>query len=289
MCITSCKIDQQEMINFGVFTDTHYCQCESKGDRFYERSAQKLRNCIQEFNNKDLDFIISLGDLIDRDEASFNTILKILQVSSAPVYHVLGNAEFNVDRTHKQSMPQKLGLPNSYYEFSIGSWRFIILDGNDLSFHARTDTASNKYQETISLFNQVTKDNLIYAKDWNGGIGEEQLNWVRNKLEISEKKNMNVAIFCHFPVLPVTRHCLWNSDELIDLMNTFSCVKIFISGHNHEGNYWMENGIHYFTLKAMVIGENQNAFAEVSLSKGKIEIKSYGTEVNRSLKFEYRF
>ena len=100
---------------------------------------------------------------------------------------------------------------------------------------------------------------------------------------------MNVAIFCHFPVLPVTRHCLWNSDELIDLMNTFSCVKIFISGHNHEGNYWMENGIHYFTLKAMVIGENQNAFAEVSLSKGKIEIKGYGTEVNRSLKFEYRF
>jgi hypothetical protein len=60
-------------IKIGVFADCQYCDCETAGSRFYRNSPAKLEECINKFNSvEDIDFIIGLGDLIDRDFSSFD-------------------------------------------------------------------------------------------------------------------------------------------------------------------------------------------------------------------------
>jgi hypothetical protein len=59
-----------------------------------------------------------------------------------------------------------------------------------------------------------------------------------------------------------------------------------MNGHNHTGNYALQNGIHFVNLKGMVETENENAFSVVSFTGQKIEIKGFGREANRLLVFD---
>ena len=87
-------------------------------------------------------------------------------------------------------------------------------------------------------------------------------------------------IFCHFPVYPQNIHNLWNDEEIVRLLSQYSCVKAYINGHHHEGNYGKKNGIHYLTLKGMVDTE-QNACATVRVYHDRLEVEGYGREANR--------
>ena len=52
-------------LRFGVITDTHYADREPSGTRHYRDSMLKMQEAIREFNRKNLDFIIELGDMKD--------------------------------------------------------------------------------------------------------------------------------------------------------------------------------------------------------------------------------
>ena len=101
---------------------------------FTYTSKEKLKKCVKHFNQEDLSFVIHLGDFIDRNFSSFDEILPIYNSLHAPGYHVLGNHDFEVADEYKELVPKKLGMPSKYYDFKIKNWRFICLDGNDLSF-----------------------------------------------------------------------------------------------------------------------------------------------------------
>ena len=69
----------RSQIQFGVFADCQFCDCQTAGTRFYRNSPAKLNDCISEFNkNENLEFIVGLGDFIDRDFASFATVNSVL-------------------------------------------------------------------------------------------------------------------------------------------------------------------------------------------------------------------
>src|SRR3989339_648463 len=65
--------------SFGVVADVQYADAESAGSRFYRNSAGKLEECVSEFNKNTLEFVIHLGDLIDRDYASIDTVLPVFR------------------------------------------------------------------------------------------------------------------------------------------------------------------------------------------------------------------
>ena len=72
----------EAQIQLGVFADCQYCDCETAGNRHYRNSPAKLTDCIAEFNqNKNLEFVVGLGDLIDRDFTSFAKVNSILKGS----------------------------------------------------------------------------------------------------------------------------------------------------------------------------------------------------------------
>ena len=128
----------RSLVSFGIVADLQYCDAPPFKNRFFRNSTHKLKSAIAEFNKNDLDFVINLGDLIDRDWASFNEILPFFAQLNTPVHHVLGNHDYEVEPQYKKRIHKKLGI-EKYYDFSIENWRFIILDGNELSTFANLE------------------------------------------------------------------------------------------------------------------------------------------------------
>jgi manganese-dependent ADP-ribose/CDP-alcohol diphosphatase len=266
------KKNTKYKFSFGAIADCQYCEVPDRGQRKYAASKEKLHQCVEHFNKEDLSFVIHLGDFIDRDFSSFDEILPIYDSLDAPGYHVLGNHDFEVADKFKERVPSKLGMPSKYYDFLIKDWRFVCLDGNDLSFIAYPKD-SEGYRKSEKYY----RENKIQSPRWNGGVGQEQLMWLRKTLEKAEDSEEKVALFCHFPVYPPDPHNLWNANEVISLLEEFSCVKAYINGHNHKGKYAIKNGIHYLTCKGMV-DTDETAYSIIRVSPGHLKIEGHGRE-----------
>jgi len=263
--------------SFGAIADCQYCRGPNRGSRHYASSAKKLHQCVQELNSHDLEFVIHLGDFIDRDYDSFDKVLPIYQSLKMPAYHALGNHDFDVADKWKAKVPERMGMQGRYYDFKVEGWRFIVLDGNDVSFHAYPKD-SLEYQNAGVYY----RENKISSPKWNGAVGGKQVAWMRKILETAEAKGEKVILYCHFPVYPADPHNLWNAKEVISILEEFSCVKAYINGHNHKGKYGQKDGIHYLTLKGMVETED-NAYSIISVHQDELKVKGYGRETDRRL------
>jgi len=266
--------------SFGIIADCQYCNYPTAGVREYAMSNNKLEECVTHFNTLDLTYTIHLGDFIDRDWESFDIVGPIYNKLTKPHHHVLGNHDFSVDDEKKIDVPTKLGLPSKYYDFNVKDWRFIVLDGNDISFHAYP-----KHSENYKLAKEYYETNKIKSPEWNGAIGEDQLNWLKSKLKKASKNGEKVVLYCHFPVYPENIHNLWNANQIIKIIEDYPCVKAYINGHNHEGNYESKNGVHYLTLKGMV-DTKQSSYAVIEVDSNNLKIIGFGRENNRTLKLK---
>jgi manganese-dependent ADP-ribose/CDP-alcohol diphosphatase len=193
----------------------------------------------------------------------------------------LGNHDFEVKDSLKEEVIKKLNLKKRYYSFVEKDWRFIVLDGNDLSFHGALTVA--KKEQTDSLFNLLKDKELPYLKKWNGALSSNQLSWIKAELDFAVKNNQKVVFYCHFPIFPIDQHNIWNREQFLSLIKPYNNVKIFFNGHNHAGAYQIENNVHYLTFKGMVDTENTSAFAKVQFNKDTIIIEGYHREPSRKL------
>jgi|TARA_B110000495_G_C22984550_1_gene579140 manganese-dependent ADP-ribose/CDP-alcohol diphosphatase len=269
------------LFRFGAVADCQYCEATSKV-RKYNLSPKKLTACVEHYNKMELSFVVHLGDFIDRDFASFDKVVSIYNRLNAPHYHVLGNHDFSVADDKKALVPAKLGLKQRYYDFTRKGWRFIVIDGNDVSLHAwpkddpRTKAAS-RYHRSLKP----------RPPSWNGALGDEQLKWIEAKLKAATKAKELVMLFCHFPVYPKNGHNLWNAGALTELLSRYPCVAAYVNGHNHAGNYGQSDGIHYLTLKGMVDTE-QSSYSVIEVYADRLVVKGFGRETNRDLPLPQR-
>lgn len=268
---------EKALFSFGAIADCQYSDYDDKNERKYRLSKSKLENCINHFNTIELEFVVHLGDFIDKDFSSFNTVQPIFYKLEMPGYHVLGNHDFDIADEHKNKVCDALGMQSGYYDFTVKNWRFIVLNGNDISFYAHP-VGSEKYKKATQYY----KENNLDAPKWNGGIGEKQLSWFENQLEDATTKNQNVIVFCHFPLYPEDIHNLWNASELIEMIEKYPVVKAYLNGHNHGGNYGIKNGVHYVNLKGMVDTE-ETSYAIIDIFEDHIQINGFGREEDRSL------
>ena len=273
-------VKESPEFRFGVVADCQYADVQSQGVREYALSDKKLKSCVEHLNVLDLRYVVSLGDLIDRNFQSFDTVLPIVRDLEMPVYHVLGNHDYSVADKWKAEIPGKLGMPSRYYDFEVDDWRFVVLDGNDISFHAYPED-SDGYKAAAEYYKQKDFD----APEWNGAFGEKQINWLQQVLKKATANREKVIIFCHFPVYPENVHNLWNAGEVVQVIEKYPCVKVYMSGHNHGGNYGMKEGVHYLTMKGMVDTE-ENSYAVVEVFKDRLEIQGYGREKDRVMEIK---
>ena len=282
--LSGCYFQPKENSNLiiGIVTDVQYCACEPNDTRFYNNSITKLDSCIKYFNSQQLDFVAHLGDAIDRDFQSFDVILPRFMQSTAPVYFVLGNHEFNVQEEFKSQVLSKMKMKNDYYSISKGEWSFIFLNGNDLSFKAPQDSIQKAERDT--LYAKLQRTGRCNTGKANGGLSAKQFTWLKNQLEEAAMANKKIIVMCHFPIVPVACHCLFNDEELTAMLTNYKCVKAYFSGHNHAGGYALKDGIHYINFIGMVDTEKSLAFAKVTLTQDSIFVDGHGREPSRRLK-----
>ena len=141
----------QPPLTIGILTDAQYCNCSPSGPRQYISSPAKLDSCIAVFNEQKVSAVFHLGDLIDHRYISYDSMLPRFKKSLAPVHFVMGNHDFMVDDLVKDSVLRKYNLPNPYYTATIGNWKFIILNGDDLSYQAPMDKERKAERDSIVL------------------------------------------------------------------------------------------------------------------------------------------
>ncbi len=273
---------QHTQFAFGVIADAQYCDADPAGTRFYRASEQKLRECVQALNQEELAFTVHLGDFIDRDFASYDVMLPIYNGLRSPHYHVLGNHDFAVAAQKLDDVPSVLGLENRYDSFRCHKWRFITLDGNDLSVSARRK-GSSEYAKAEAMLHSLKEKQAPNAQTWNGAAGEEQLSWLERQLHDADVAQERVIVFCHYPVFPENIHNLWNDSDVLRLLDAHRSVVAWMNGHNHAGNYGQKNGVHYVTFPGMVETERTTAFAVVHVQADSLRVVGHGRTPGRVL------
>jgi manganese-dependent ADP-ribose/CDP-alcohol diphosphatase len=278
---------EMPVLKIGLISDPQYCDYDNSTTRFYRQTLSKLVAAVDTLNNENLDFVITLGDIIDRDFVSFDSIMPLYGSLVAPTYFLLGNHDLEyVADSVKQFVREKLNM-RDYYSFELGSWRFLVLDGTELAeytviLHPELAEEGDSLRQSIA--------GQINDVESNGGVSKAQQLWVKQQIEEAYSKNQLVIVFCHFPVYPEPhRKNLWNNREIIDLLGKYSHVAAYINGHNHEGNYGFTDGIHYLTHSAMVETDSINSFSIVNIYPGKIVQYGYGLNHDRLLSFDNPF
>jgi predicted MPP superfamily phosphohydrolase len=275
--------NQKPLITFGIIADVQYSDYIPAGTRFYRSSLSKLRESMKILNENSVDFIINLGDLIDKDYNSYKTVLDIIDSSRLKTYHVAGNHDYAIDRRYKKRLPIFSSSKEQYSAFVYNNFRFILLNGNDVSTYISNNKSTIK--QTEDYIATLKKNGEVNAVNWNGGIGIKQLEWLFGQLNEASIKNEKVFVMCHFPVVPENVHNLLNYKEVLHVLEKHHNIIAWFNGHNHAGNYGNFNRIHFVTFKGMVETETNNSFAIIEVYKNKIWIKGYGREKSQILAY----
>jgi hypothetical protein len=271
----------RQPVEFGVVADIQYHPGPPLGTRYYSLSLHKLKEALAQFNQEKVQFVVNLGDTIDRNIQSFDAIMPLFKEARAPVYHVIGNHDFDIQPESDERVLPALGLKKGYYAVAKGSWRLIFLNGFELRYPFPADENLKKESET--LYSRLHAEGKENAQRWNGGISQSQIAWLEAQLKKADESRNRVLVLCHFPARPEALHNLWNDAEVVSVLERHRSVKAYFGAHNHDGDYALLNGIHYLTFQAMVETPDQNAFAVVTLDNDVIRVQGIGREPSRNL------
>jgi len=262
-------------VTFGLVTDLHAADLEPNGERHYRDSAAKLAACIEDLNRRNVDFLIELGDFKDQGKTADETLRNLEGIESVfrtfkgARYHVLGNHDMDrITKAQALAGMSNTGIASgrSYYSFDRGGVHFVVLDATFRADGTSYDAGNFKWTEAL--------------------VPEEELAWLAGDLRRTRRPTV---VFIH--------QLLDGDDDVYFVRNAAAVrrvleqsgrVKAVFQGHYHEGRYSRLNGIHYYTLKAMVMAAapaNAYAVAEV-LSDGSIRVAGIGRADSRLLEAE---
>ncbi len=272
------------LFRFGVIADPQYADLEPNLtlNRYPANSLVKLRAAIEEFNRHDLAFVVTLGDIIDREWKSFDAVLPVYEALRHRKHFLLGNHDFAVAPTHLDSVSARVGMPSAYYDFVHSGYRFIALDGNEISLFAPPE-GDPRRQEAKDLMKALESAGALNGQRWNGAIGDTQYGWLAAKLRETEAAGEKVIILNHYPIFPDNAHNALNSDRMLALLAEHDHVVAYLSGHNHAGNFGVSGGTCFVNFKGMVDTEDTSAYAIASIYEDRLEITGFDRETSRTL------
>lgn len=273
----------EPVIRFGLVADIQYADCETAGSRYYRNSLPKLEAAIAEFNTLPLDFVVNLGDLIDRAPADYAAVLERLAKSKTRVYNTTGNHDYG-GTADNAALYRMLGMPDSYYTFSRNGWKFIVLNTNEVASYANPDVVLQA--ELAQMQERILTEGRNNGAEWNGGISRKQMDWLRKELTRAQRKGERVIVLAHHPVYPANGLTALNDTEIVDLLVQFPAVKGYINGHHHPGAFGRVGHIPFVTTEGMIETEAENAYGVVEVFDDRIVIEGRGRTRSYTLPFE---
>ncbi|MDO5532473.1 metallophosphoesterase [Sutterella sp.] len=241
--------------SFGWITDIHYCTSPIRtipaedSIRVYAHSLAKMRQAIELFNTRKLDFAIELGDFkdcLDNGDrpgtiAFLETVESEFRRYNGPRYHVCGNHDFDLISLgdfidHTENAGDAKG--KTYYSFVKGGVKYIVLD---------------------ACYNNMEGEHYSLGKlSWKiAMIPTVELEWLKKELSSGTEP---VVVFTHQllntwdeqPQNIPNDFFMRNAADVVKVLEESRRVLAVISGHFHKGAYSERNGIHYYVAQGMV-------------------------------------
>ncbi|CDN53113.1 Manganese-dependent ADP-ribose/CDP-alcohol diphosphatase [Neorhizobium galegae bv. officinalis bv. officinalis str. HAMBI 1141] len=275
---------EKPLLRFGVIADPQYADLPPwlEMDRYYANSLDKLRQAIGVLNGEDLSFVVTLGDLIDRGWESYDPVLAVYQGLRHESFLMPGNHDFFVAPAQLGDVHKRLGMPAAWHDFARDGVRFVVIDGNEISLFS-TPGDQPRHALAQRRLETLLTEGAINAKEWNGGIGDEQFGWLEAVLARASAADEKVVVMGHYPLYPENEHNLWGAERLTDLFARSGNVIAYLNGHNHVGNLGRTGNTWYVNFKGMVDTQAENTFAVVEIFADRIEIIGHGREESRTL------
>jgi hypothetical protein len=263
-----------QRVRFGMLADPHYADSDARGTRFYRESVAKVRECVDCMNAEQVEFLIELGDFKDQDEPPveadtlryLETIEAELQRFSGPAYHVLGNHD--MDSISKPQFLAAIDNPGvaadaSYYAFDRGGLHFVVLDACFRADGSSYDRGDFDWRDT--------------------NIPPPQLDWLA--ADLAAHAELPTILFCHQRLDGEGDVFVNNADEVRLLLRRRGNVIAAFHGHDHDGAHSEIDGVHYYTLRAVVEGSgpDNNSYAIVEVNPNGIEVTGYRRAVTQNL------
>jgi 3',5'-cyclic AMP phosphodiesterase CpdA len=203
-------------IKFGAIADVH--------NDLIPDGLTRLEAFIQDASQRDLDFIIQLGDFcIPRAEN--RSFMEAFDAYPGEKHHVLGNHDMDLGFTREQAV-EFWSMKARYYSFDRQGVHFVILDGND--------------------------PNPQPFEGYHRYIGQEQLQWLKNDLEQTTDPTV---IFSH-QTLENEDGGVANMTEVRELLERINQkaghtkVIACLCGHHHTDYHTQINGIYYIQINS---------------------------------------
>jgi predicted phosphodiesterase len=260
-------------IRFGIVSDSHYADADPQFNRYFRESIDKMNECVELMNEQKVDFLIELGDFKDQNTppaeqktiSYLQAIERSFQKFNGPTYHVLGNHD--MDSISKEQYLKNIsntGISNSltYYSFDHKGVHFIVLDANFLEDGTDYDHGNFRWNETF--------------------VSDTELDWLRKDLASTDLPSI---VFSHQQLGGLGMTDIQNAEAVRAILHESGRVLVGFDGHNHSGGYNKIEGIHYYTLKAMVdgSGSENSSYAIVEIMPDRnIVVTGYRNAVSQN-------
>jgi predicted phosphodiesterase len=257
--------DAKPVVSFGIVTDIHYADIPDNGAKAYSQSLEKLKECVDSMNFFKADFLVELGDFKDMSTppSEEKALVYLFRAEkefsrfSGDHYHVLGNHDEDcISKQQFLSVAGNSGIPSdkTYYSFDKNGVHFIVLDAN--------------FDSTGKPFDRG-------QFDWGDpNIPAPEIQWLKKDLR---KARGTTIVFIHQMLDGEKGYSVKNAEMVRKLLERSGKVAAVFQGHFHEGQYRFINGIHYYTLKALVDGEGagNSSYALVEITPVNIRVKGF--------------
>ena len=261
-------------MTLGVVADVQHADKEDGTERiqYFRAAAEKLGRAVDAFAEEKVAGVLNLGDIIDGNVDDATTLRDLERVAAqfdrlkalrVPVYHLLGNHCLCLDRDFVE---KRLGMPSSYYAVDLGkNWRLLVCDTNDLC------KGTKEGEDFLKLH-----ENEPQMAEWNGGLGSDQLAWLRRELSTPET---NFIIATHHPLSDQAArpdHTAWNFREVQEILLEHENVRLALAGHDHPGGYARHSNTHFITLEALLEAPD-NSFAFLDIYPDRAVFRGHGS------------
>lgn len=271
------------LVTFALIGDPQYADREPSGERNYRYGHRLHRETVLALNGiKDLDFIVSLGDLGDgfsREEIPL--MLDNLRQAAVPVRHVVGNHDYV--QYSEGELLNLFGLNSMFYDFSVGTVRFIVLNGLDVS---RFSPPGSERRRLAAEFRAAHP--WLELREWDGMLSQNSREYLKQKLDESRSAGELAVILCHVPLwldASGENARMWDHQELLELLDAYDHVRGWFSGHYHPGGIALRNGVLHKTVRA-VCNSSVPTASVVRIWRDRIELEGIGKETNFTFPFE---
>ena len=282
---------EKPVITFGVMSDCQYADADPtthiiadtnySSNRQYRQSPRKLKEAVDFFNTQDLDFVVHVGDFVDRSLDDFGVLRDITDQLTVPFWHVIGNHEYSDEASTPGRVVDLYAMPSRYYTKDLAGYTFVVLDSSEVSIDAYP-VGSPEQEGAFEVVEELSREGRKNAYPWNGGISPQQYGWIEAQFEQAKAEGKHVIVLSHHMVYPQGSMTMIGGDQLLELIAKYDNIRAFINGHLHINVMEKKEGIPYITLAGMV-EESTNAYGVVQLyQSGEAELQGYGRQQSYS-------